>query len=78
MIQEWFQHTTSTRHEFDQLINGKYELYIDNHLPLGLGLHEESKDLKILEMTSFSFLEMDHNQYDDSILIFPCLFQMKF
>ena len=39
---------------------------IDNHPSLGLYLHEESKDLKIVEMTAFSFLDMDHNQYDDS------------
>ena len=28
-------------------------------------MHEESEDLKIVEMASFSFLYMDHNQYDD-------------
>ena len=38
MIQEWFQHTSSITHESDQLIDDKSELYIDNHLPLGLGL----------------------------------------
>jgi len=78
MIHELFQHNSSLLHESDQLVDDKSELYIDNHPPLGLDLHEESKDLNFLEMTSFSFLEMDHNQYDDSILIFPCLFQMKF
>ena len=64
MILEWFQHTSFITHEYNQLVDDKSELYIDNHSPLGLDLHEESKDLKIVEMTSF--LDMDHNQYDDS------------
>ena len=66
MIHEWFQHTSSITHESDQLVDDKSELYIDNHPPHGLDLYEESKDLKIVEMASFSFLDMDHNQYDDS------------
>ena len=66
MIHEWFQHNSSLLHESDQLVDDKSELYIDNHPPLGLDLYEESKDLKIVEMTSFSFLDMEHNQYDDS------------
>ena len=65
MVLEWFQHTTSITHEFDQLVDDKSELYVDNHSPPGLDLHEESKDLKIVEMNSFSFLDMDHDQYDD-------------
>ena len=66
MIQEWFQHTSFSSHESNQLVDDISELYIDNHPPLGLDLYEESKDLKIVEMASFSFLDMDHNQYDDS------------
>ena len=56
MIHEWFQHTSYGSHESDQLVDDKYVLYIDNHPALGLDLHEESKDLKIVEMNSFSFL----------------------
>ena len=56
MIHEWFQHNSSVTHESDQLVDDKYELYIDNQSPLGLYLHEESKDIKIVEMNSFSFL----------------------
>ena len=66
MIQEWFHHTSSSSHESDQIVDEKIELYINDESPLGLDLHEESKDLKIVEMTAFSFLDMDHNQYDDS------------
>ena len=65
MIHEWFQHTSCGSHEFDQLVDDKFELYIDNHKPLDLDWHEESHDLKIVEMDSFYFLDMDHNQYDD-------------
>ena len=65
MIHEWFQHTSYVLQKSDQLVYDESELYIDNQSPLGLDLHEESKDLKIAEMTSFSFLDMDHNQYDD-------------
>ena len=65
MIQKWFKHASSITHESDQLVDDKSELYIDNHPPLGLDLHEQFKDLKIVEMNSFSFLDMDHNQYND-------------
>ena len=65
MIHEWFQYTSSDSHESNQLVDDKSESYIDTHPPLGLDLHQESKDLKIVEMNSFSFLDMDHNHYDD-------------
>ena len=61
-----FQHTKSVSHESDQLVDYKYELYINDQSPLDLDLHEESKDLKIVEMNSLSFLDMDHDQYDNS------------
>ena len=64
MIHEWFQHTNSGSHESNQLVDDISKLYINNHPPLGLDSYEESKDLKIVEMTSF--LDMDNNQYDDS------------
>ena len=66
MILEWFQHTSSITNESDQLVDDKSKLYIYNHPSLGLDLHEEYKGFKIVEMNSFSFLDMDHNKYDDS------------